>query len=73
MYYSRRTAFVQITQTNYKPTVVRLTVNCELIKEIICETSVKLTSVSIRIFSKMNYPKKLTDVQKDFSGGSASF
>lgn len=63
MYYSRRTAFVQITQTNYKPTVVRLTVNCELIKEIICETSVKLTSVSIRrIFSKMNYPKKLTEV-----------
>jgi hypothetical protein len=62
MYYSRRTAFVQITQTNYKPTVVHLTVNCELIKEIICETSVKLTSVSIRIFSKMNYPKKLTEV-----------
>lgn len=36
-------------------------------------TSVKLTSVSIRrIFSKMNYPKKLTEVQKDFSGVLAS-
>ena len=35
-------------------------------------TSVKPTSVSIRTFSKMNCPNRLTEVQKDFSGVSAS-